>query len=53
MSARVVVDGVNTSLRVKAEDPFPVRGVLDINRIKESLRVNLRGPLFPFRIPTP
>ena len=53
VSARVVVDGVTTPISVKAEDPLPVQGVLDINRVKEALRVNVRGPLFPFQIPLP
>ena len=51
VSARVVVDAVRTPIRVEADQAFPVRGELDIFRIQEPVRVNVRGPLFPFPIP--
>ena len=51
VTARVMVDSVNTPLVIEADQPLPVEGTLDIARIKAPLRVNARGRLFPFRLP--
>lgn len=51
VSARVVVDAVNTPIPVLASEPLPVEGTLEVTKIKDPLRVNVRSLLFPFSIP--